>query len=93
MNGGFLLGDRVILVCGAVPATGNGVTLPAGALGTVVGYTRYQPQIDFGDGSPKIVPVHFLELVDLPDGAPLPNDGEVFSWDVYIARFRANGGV
>jgi hypothetical protein len=80
---------------GAVPANGQGDLIERGTIGTVVGYTRYQPQIDFGDGCPKVVPCHFLELLDFGDGVPLPEDGvSLFSWDVYAALVRrANGGA
>lgn len=92
---GFMIGDRVALVVGAVTANGTGVLVEQGTVGTVVGYTRYQPQIDFGDGQPKIVPCHFLELLDWPDGIPMPDDGDsLYTWNLYADLVRrANGGA
>lgn len=91
------VGDRVALVRGAVPANGLGHPLPAGTTGTIVGFTRGLPQVQFGVGcAPAIVPPHYLELLSDFDGALLnvPDGDSIYAWDVYVALLqRARGGA
>lgn len=90
---GFLIGDRVCLVRGAVDCANRREPLPRGACGTVVGCALGLPQVDFGDGTIVIVPSHYLDLVDLPDGVTLPDNGDsLFSWDVYAQIIRSQAG-
>jgi len=89
---GFLLGDHVALVRGAVDSRGDR-PLPAGTCGTVVGYARDLPQVDFGAGRIVFVAPHLLELPDLPEGIVLPDDGDsLFTWDLFAALAKAQSG-
>lgn len=88
MYQGFMIGDTVVLTCGAVPVGDHtrGGVLPQGTVGKVVGHARAVVQVDFGFGV-VLIPPHFLDLmIDWPPNFPPPEIGDnVFSWDVYAA--------
>ncbi|MBI5957519.1 MAG: hypothetical protein HY866_02205 [Chloroflexi bacterium] len=72
----YSLGSRVVLTSEARPVQGKSShSLPAGTVGTVVNNTQALPLVDFGDQHPVYIAPQMLELLDLPDGAPQPDDG------------------
>lgn len=87
---GFMIGDRVALVRGAVDIHSRRRPLDQGTVGTVVGCLRGLPQVDFGDGLIVIVNPHQLELVELPHGMAVPDNGDsLYTWDMMVALMRA----
>jgi cysteine synthase len=69
----FVLGDRVVLIMDAHHP--NGAVIPEGTVGTICGVARWLPQVDFDGLGVKAVAPHALQVLDVPDGALLPDDG------------------
>ena len=85
----FILGDRVVLVMDAFSPRGE--CIPVGTVGTICGVARWLPQVDFGAQGVKAVAPHALQILDVPDGAPLPDDGQpLYVWDVLVATLKEN---
>jgi hypothetical protein len=70
----FVLGDHVVLVMDIHHP--NGAIIPEGTVGTICGTAATLPQVDFGERGIKFVAPHALRVIDVPDGAPLPDDGQ-----------------
>ncbi len=70
----MIVGDRIRLLYEMVGSQNE--VLPIDTLGTLIGLANGVPQVDFGCYGIKMVPPHAVELIDLPDGALLPEDGE-----------------
>ena len=85
----FVLGDRVILVMDVHHP--NGSVIPEGTVGTICGVARWLPQVDFGAQGVKAVAPHALQILDVPDGAPLPDDGQPLGvWDLLVHTLKEN---
>ena len=89
MSKQFLLGDKIVLTMDAHHP--NGSVIPEGTVGTVCGLARWLPQIDFGPLGIKAVAPHALQILDVPDGAPLPDDGQSLGvWDLLVHTPKEN---
>jgi hypothetical protein len=89
MNDHFVLGDRVVLVINAYNPRGE--CIPEGTVGTICGVARWLPQVDFGPQGVKAVAPHALQVLDVPDGAPLPDDGQPLGvWDLLVHTLKEN---
>ena len=85
----FILGDRVVLVMDAHHP--NGAIIPEGTVGTICGVARWLPQVDFGAQGVKAVAPHALQVIDVPDGAPVPDDGQPLGvWDLLVHTLKEN---
>jgi len=85
----FILGDRVVLVMDAFSPRGE--CIPVGTVGTICGVARWLPQVDFGAQGVKAVAPHALQILDVPDGAPLPDDGQPLGvWDLLVHTLKEN---
>lgn len=72
---GLMVGDRVLLRYEMVQGV-RGRPIPCGTVGTVIGLGKGIPQIDFGQYGIKNVAPHAIDVMDSPDGAPEPEDGD-----------------
>jgi hypothetical protein len=85
----FILGDRVVLVIDVHHP--NGAVIPEGTVGTICGVARWLPQVDFGAQGVKAVAPHALQVIDVPDGAPVPDDGQPLGvWDLLVHTLKEN---
>jgi hypothetical protein len=85
----FILGDRVVLVIDAYSPRGD--CIPEGTVGTICGVARWLPQVDFGAQGVKAVAPHALQVIDVPDGAPVPDDGQPLGvWDLLVHTLKDN---
>ena len=89
MSNHFVLGDKVVLVMDVHHP--NGAVIPEGTVGTICGVARWLPQVDFGAQGVKAVAPHALQILDVPDGAPLPDDGQPLGvWDLLVHTLKEN---
>jgi cysteine synthase len=85
----FILGDRVVLIMDVHHP--NGAVIPEGTVGTICGVARWLPQVDFGTRGVKAVAPHALQVIDVPDGAPVPDDGQPLGvWDLLVHTLKEN---
>lgn len=85
----FILGDRVVLVIDIHSPRGD--CIPEGTVGTICGVARWLPQVDFGAQGVKAVAPHALQVIDVPDGAPVPDDGQPLGvWDLLVHTLKDN---
>ncbi len=65
----FILGERIVLL-------EKSTHIPRGTIGTVVSRSAMGlPRVDFGAYGTYFIPQRDAKILDLPDGAPAPEDG------------------